>query len=92
MQLDSFAKQLLLLPLSSPALELYDDEADAAYDELQDVSEEDQGNFVTVARLAKGVDDVKCALGPDTGIEDREIKESLWYYFFDTEATIAWLQ
>ncbi|KAJ2742853.1 hypothetical protein GGI20_004181 [Coemansia sp. BCRC 34301] len=46
----------------------------------------------TVARLAKGAEAVKYALGPDTGIEDREIKESLWYYFFDSEATVAWLQ
>ncbi|KAJ2056623.1 hypothetical protein GGI17_006099 [Coemansia sp. S146] len=67
--------------------ELYDEEDDGAiYDELQDVSEEDQ------ARLIKGIEAVRCAIGPETGIEDREIKESLWYYFFDEEATIAWLQ
>ncbi|KAJ1891131.1 hypothetical protein GGI16_005117, partial [Coemansia sp. S142-1] len=67
--------------------ELYDEEDDGAiYDELQDVSEDDQ------ARLIKGVEAVKFAIGSDTGIEDREIKESLWYYFFDEEATIAWLQ
>ncbi|KAJ2821026.1 hypothetical protein GGI24_004324 [Coemansia furcata] len=47
---------------------------------------------LTVARLIKGVEAVKYAIGPDTGIEDREIKESLWYYFFDEVATIAWLQ
>ncbi|KAJ2014123.1 hypothetical protein GGI14_005024 [Coemansia sp. S680] len=66
--------------------ELYEEDDGAIYDELQDVSEEDQ------ARLIKGVEAVKCAIGSDTGIEDREIKESLWYYFFDEEATIAWLQ
>ncbi|KAJ1821040.1 hypothetical protein LPJ60_002864, partial [Coemansia sp. RSA 2675] len=67
--------------------ELYDEEDDGAiYDELQDISEDDQ------ARLIKGVEAVKGAIGSDTGIEDREIKESLWYYFFDEEATIAWLQ
>ncbi|KAJ2486706.1 hypothetical protein IWW37_005521 [Coemansia sp. RSA 2050] len=67
--------------------ELYDEEDDSAiYDELQDISEDNQ------ARLIKGVEAVRLAIGPDTGIEDREIKESLWYYFFDEEATIAWLQ
>lgn len=26
----------------------------------------------------------------DCGISDREIKDSAWYYFFDTEKTVQW--
>ncbi|KAJ2483060.1 hypothetical protein EV174_003042 [Coemansia sp. RSA 2320] len=44
------------------------------------------------AKLLKGIEVVKGAIGSDTGIEDKEIKESLWYYYFDTDATVAWLQ
>ncbi|KAJ2725082.1 hypothetical protein GGI07_001550 [Coemansia sp. Benny D115] len=66
--------------------EFYDEEDGNDYDELQDISEEEQ------AKLQQGVKSVKDALGPNTGIDDREIKESLWYYYFDSAATIAWLR
>ncbi|KAJ1939449.1 hypothetical protein GGF37_004396 [Kickxella alabastrina] len=66
--------------------EFYDEEDGAAYDELQDLTDEEQ------IKLQKGLKAVKDTLGPNTGIEDQDIKESLWYYYFDEAATIAWLR
>ncbi|KAJ2173581.1 hypothetical protein EV181_004253 [Coemansia sp. RSA 532] len=39
-----------------------------------------------------GIESVKKAIGSGTGISDQEIKESLWYYYFDEDATVAWLK
>ncbi|KAJ1961024.1 hypothetical protein GGI12_003478, partial [Dipsacomyces acuminosporus] len=66
--------------------ELYDEADDGYYDEMQDVSEEDQ------IRLLEGVESIKKVIGRSSGIDDQEIRESLWYYYFDEGATIAWLQ
>ncbi|KAJ2780091.1 hypothetical protein GGI15_003666, partial [Coemansia interrupta] len=66
--------------------EFYDEDDGAIYDEMQDISEDDQ------LKLNKGVKAVKSALGPNTGIDDKEIKESLWYYYFDEAATIGYLR
>ncbi|KAJ2505906.1 hypothetical protein GGI11_006839, partial [Coemansia sp. RSA 2049] len=38
------------------------------------------------------MESVKKTLGPDANISDQEIKESLWYYYFDEAATVAWLR
>ncbi|KAJ2854700.1 hypothetical protein FB639_006329, partial [Coemansia asiatica] len=61
------------------------DEDGALYDEMQDISEEDQERLSTCLKA------VRKELGPNTGIDDQEIKESLWYYYFDQAATIAYL-
>ncbi|KAJ2357350.1 hypothetical protein GGF43_001517 [Coemansia sp. RSA 2618] len=66
--------------------EFYDEGDDNVYDEMNDMSEED------TARMLVGIEAVKKAIGPGTGISDQEIKESLWYYYFDEEATVAWLK
>ena len=34
---------------------------------------------------------VRQILGDTPGINDSEIKETLWYYYFDVEQTISWL-
>ncbi|KAJ2638989.1 hypothetical protein GGF40_001247 [Coemansia sp. RSA 1286] len=65
--------------------EFYDDDDGALYDEMQDISEEDQ------ERLNNSLRAVRKELGPNTSIEDQEIKETLWYYYFDEAATIAYL-
>ncbi|KAJ1800205.1 hypothetical protein LPJ59_001274, partial [Coemansia sp. RSA 2399] len=67
--------------------EFYDEgNGDGYDDEIGDLSEEDQ------LRLLSGIESVKTALGPNTRISDKEIKESLWYYYFDEAATVAWLR
>ncbi|KAJ2158326.1 hypothetical protein GGF46_003853 [Coemansia sp. RSA 552] len=68
------------------AEEFYDDEGGDIYDEMQDMSEED------TLKLLEGVESVKKAIGTDSGIPDSEIKETLWYYFFDEAAAVAWLK
>lgn len=35
--------------------------------------------------------DVRCLLGDQHDIKDAEIRETLWYYYFDVEQTVAWL-
>lgn len=30
-------------------------------------------------------------LGPTAGLSDKEIKDALWYYYFDEEKTISYL-
>ncbi|KAJ2537556.1 hypothetical protein EV175_006686, partial [Coemansia sp. RSA 1933] len=55
-------------------------------DEMGDLSEEDQ------LMLLSGAESVRKTLGPNTDISDQEIKESLWHYYFDEVATVAWLR
>ncbi|KAJ2539715.1 hypothetical protein GGF49_005015 [Coemansia sp. RSA 1853] len=66
--------------------EFYDEADESLFDEMNDMSEED------TVKMFAGIESVKKAIGPGTGISDQEIKESLWYYYFDEEATIAWLK
>ncbi|KAI9503520.1 hypothetical protein BX070DRAFT_234450 [Coemansia spiralis] len=95
--------------------EFYDDDDGAVYDEMDDLSEQDQLAILAdrsrnahirsiafwliyliitsfVVKLLSGIEAVKKAIGSNTGISEQEIKESLWYYYFDEAATIAWLQ
>lgn len=44
-----------------------------------------------VVQLVSGLTAVQSVLGPSSGITEKEIKDSLWYYYFDTEKTIAYL-
>jgi len=43
--------------------------------------------------MASGLQHVRGLLGSaaDSGISDKEVKDSLWYYFFDAEQTVEWL-
>ncbi|KAJ2724566.1 hypothetical protein H4R23_004246, partial [Coemansia sp. Cherry 401B] len=66
--------------------ELYDDDDGNVFDEMEDMSEEDR------ERMQAGIEAVKAALGAGAGINDQEIRESLWYYYFDEAATVAWLK
>ncbi|KAJ2657806.1 hypothetical protein IWW48_004335 [Coemansia sp. RSA 1200] len=66
--------------------EFYDEDDGYNYDEIGDISEDDQ------LKLLSGMESVKKTLGPDANIPDQEIKESLWYYYFDEAATVAWLR
>jgi len=43
--------------------------------------------------MDSGLDHVRSLLG-DAGtsdLTDKQIKDSLWYYYFDAEKTVAWL-
>lgn len=43
--------------------------------------------------MASGLQHVRGLLGSaaDSGLSDKEVKDSLWYYFFDAEQTVEWL-
>lgn len=43
--------------------------------------------------MTSGLQHVRGLLGSadDSGISDKEVKDSLWYYFFDAEQTVEWL-
>lgn len=41
--------------------------------------------------MATKLKEVRQVLGDTPGIKDAEIKETLWYYYFDVEQTISWL-
>lgn len=44
-----------------------------------------------IVQLASGLSSVQSVLGPTSGVTDKEIKDALWYYYFDQEKTIAYL-
>jgi hypothetical protein len=41
--------------------------------------------------MATKLKEVRRVLGNTPGIKDTEIKETLWYYYFDVEQTVSWL-
>ncbi|RIB04351.1 hypothetical protein C2G38_687198 [Gigaspora rosea] len=42
-------------------------------------------------QMEEGKIKVKSIIGQVEGITDKDIEETLWYYYFDTEKTINWL-
>ncbi|EPB86051.1 hypothetical protein HMPREF1544_07127 [Mucor circinelloides 1006PhL] len=67
---------------------LDEDEYESEYDENQldeaDISNED------LDKLEDGLAYVYSVIGEDTILTATEIKEALWYYYFDREETINW--
>ena len=66
----------------------YDDdfaEEDEIDDGGEDMSEEDKQQM---ERATKKVRDV---LGSDVMISDKDIQDSLWYYFYDVEKTVNYI-
>jgi len=41
--------------------------------------------------LETRLSEVRELLGEQHNIPDQEIRETLWYYYFDLEKTVAWL-
>lgn len=41
--------------------------------------------------MAIGLGNVQAVLGSSTPISEKEIKDALWYYYFDEEKTTGWL-
>lgn len=42
--------------------------------------------------MNRGLDQVRAILGDEnsSGFSDKDIKDTLWHYFFDEEKTIQW--
>jgi len=45
----------------------------------------------SLAMLETRLNEVHQLLGEQHDIPDKEIRETLWYYYFDLEKTVAWL-
>lgn len=41
--------------------------------------------------MEAGVVKIRQLLGEQNPIADAEIRETLWYYYFDVEQTVSWL-
>jgi hypothetical protein len=41
--------------------------------------------------MKTGLVEVRALLGDTPHIDDREIEETLWYYYFDVPRTVRWL-
>lgn len=44
-----------------------------------------------LAMLETRLNEVRQLLGEQHDIPDKEVRETLWYYYFDLEKTVAWL-
>jgi hypothetical protein len=44
-----------------------------------------------IEQLIAGLSSVQAVLGSSSGITEKEIKDALWYYYFDQEKTVAYL-
>ncbi|KAI9306658.1 hypothetical protein BJ944DRAFT_159486 [Cunninghamella echinulata] len=64
--------------------EQYDDE----YDENQ--LDESQLTNEDIMALDEGLEYIYSIIGDHTPLTDVEIKEALWYYYFDKEETLNW--
>ncbi|CDZ96597.1 ef tu gtp-binding domain protein [Phaffia rhodozyma] len=72
---------------------------DIPTEEMKEDSGSDYGNEwddMTVdqrVQMDSALAHVRSTLGPQetSGFSDKEIKDSLWYYYFDAEKTISWL-
>ncbi|KAL2755588.1 hypothetical protein ACRALDRAFT_1064360 [Sodiomyces alcalophilus JCM 7366] len=67
------------------------DEYDADYADHDE--EDDQFTAEDREALRKGTEDVRDALGEDTGkVSTEQIQEALWHYFYDVDKTVAYLR
>ena len=64
----------------------YDDEYAEAAQEIGGMTAEDK------EQLRHGTIAVREALEPGLEVSDKEIEESLWYYYFDVDKTLAYLR
>ncbi|KAI4124684.1 MAG: hypothetical protein LQ338_004684 [Usnochroma carphineum] len=61
-------------------LDVYDG---ADFDDDYDVADE--------SRLREGVFEVRAVLGPSVVVSDKDIEDSLWHYYYDTDKTVNYL-
>ncbi|PVV02515.1 hypothetical protein BB560_003028 [Smittium megazygosporum] len=62
--------------------ELYEEEE---YDDYEERTDQD------LVKLEQGLKSIKAKIGTATKIPDKEIKDTLWYYYFDQNKTIGYL-
>ncbi|KAI7901246.1 HBS1 N-terminus-domain-containing protein [Cokeromyces recurvatus] len=67
---------------------LDEDEYDSEYDENQ--FDEDELSNEDLDKLDEGLAQVYSVIGEDTILSAKEIREALWYYYFDIDETIEW--
>ncbi|KAI8334735.1 hypothetical protein BC941DRAFT_472662 [Chlamydoabsidia padenii] len=67
---------------------LDEDQLDTEYDENQ--LDESQLSNEDLDALEEGLDYVYGVIGQDVPLTDVEIKEALWYYYFDKDETVNW--
>ncbi|KAG8716321.1 Hsp70 suppressor, GTPase facilitates ribosomal subunit dissociation [Ceratobasidium sp. 423] len=67
--------------------ELAEDDVSDTYDEDEEMTGEQKD------QMATGLAQVRSVLGDkdESGIDDKQIKDALWEYYFDVEQTISWL-
>ncbi|KAI4117653.1 MAG: hypothetical protein LQ345_002152 [Seirophora villosa] len=70
-----------------------DDELDdfdgADYDDGFDASDELTAD--DKVRLREGVAQVRAVLGPSISVNDKDIEDSLWHYYYDVDKTVNYL-
>ncbi|KAI9476270.1 MAG: hypothetical protein EXX96DRAFT_293848 [Benjaminiella poitrasii] len=67
---------------------LDEDEYESEYDENQ--LDENELSNEDLDKLDEGLAHIYSVIGEDTILSAKEIREALWYYYFDTEETIEW--
>lgn len=46
---------------------------------------------IAIEHLRRGTDEVRNILGADAPVTDKDIEESLYYYYYDVEKTVNYL-
>lgn len=41
--------------------------------------------------MMTGLSNAQAVLGPSSTFSDKEIKDSLWHYYFDVDKAVTWL-
>ncbi|KAG1198815.1 hypothetical protein G6F70_005463 [Rhizopus microsporus] len=59
-------------------------------EEVQDEFDESQLTNEDLDLLYEGLDYIHAAIGKNDVLSDRQIKETLWYYYFNKEDTLDW--
>ncbi|ORE07289.1 hypothetical protein BCV72DRAFT_304709 [Rhizopus microsporus var. microsporus] len=59
-------------------------------EEVQDEFDESQLTNEDLDLLYEGLDYIHDAVGKNDVLSDRQIKETLWYYYFNKEDTLDW--
>ncbi|CAO3640610.1 unnamed protein product [Cunninghamella blakesleeana] len=67
---------------------LQEDQYDNEYDENE--FDESQLTNEDIAALNEGLEYIYSVIGDNIPLTDTEVKEALWYYYFDKEETINW--
>ncbi|KAL8870354.1 MAG: hypothetical protein Q9174_003582 [Haloplaca sp. 1 TL-2023] len=78
-------KSLKTMELDDELDEYDGTEYDDDYDASDEVTAEDK------ARLQEGVGQVRSILGSSVHIDDKDIEDSLWHYYYDIDKTVNYI-